>query len=468
MLRPSERLLVLDLTALLRESAALGAALHAVEVTVGGDPVVVGETPFTGPDVPQRQYSVGKTVTGIAVGLLVAEGRLRLEDRVSAHFPEQGRCHPWVARTTVRDLLTMRGPHASTTYKLSEGSWLSSWFTVPPTHPPGTLFTYDTSGSYVLAALVERLAGTTLADYLRPRLLDPLGISSDLRFLAGPDGVSHGGSGLVCRPHDLTLLARLLLDGGVHDGASLLPHDFVREATTAHADTSAVTWGAPFRGGYGYQLWVPARGGFLAFGLGGQVVYGLPERDLAVVVTADAQACQSGDQRVLDLVLRHLVDPFLAPSADVAPGSPGVTSYRSAPDALGWPSPRHDDAHAVPARGRHVAVVPGTWPHDLELDLGARTGTLGSPTSAWELAYDVDAPRRQVLGSAGRSVVTAGWSAPRTLDVECRVLDDELAVVRLRLVVDDDGTVAVRGQGFGETLDPRWSSVGSFSPSPSR
>ncbi|WP_251152363.1 serine hydrolase domain-containing protein [Cellulosimicrobium sp. Marseille-Q4280] len=459
---------MLDLTPFVRESAALGAALHAVEVTVAGDPVVVGASPFTGPDVPQRQYSVSKTVTGIAVGLLAAEGGLRLEDGVSTYFPEQGECHPWVARTTVRDLLTMRGPHASTTYKLSEGSWLSSWFTVPPTHPPGSLFTYDTSGSYVLAALVERLAGTTLAEYLRPRLLDPLGVSPDLRFLTGPDDVSHGGSGLVCRPHDLTLLARLLLDDGVHDGASLLPREFVREATTAHADTSAVTWGAPFRGGYGYQLWVPERGGFLAFGLGGQIVHGLPERDLTVVVTADAQACQSGDQRLLDLVLRHLVDPFLEPPADIAPHLPGAPPHSPTPDALAWPMPRHDDAHAVPARGRHVAVAPGTWPHDLELDLGARAGVVASRTGGWRLEYDVDAPRRQVLGSAGRSVVTAGWSAPRALDVECRVLDDELAVVRLRLVVDVDGTVAVRGQGFGETLDPRWSSVGAFSPSRSR
>lgn len=453
---------MLDLTSLARESAALGAALHAVEVTVAGDPVLVGATPFTGPDVPHRQYSVSKTVTGLAVGLLAAEGRLHLDDRVSTYFPEQGACHPWVARTTVRDLLTMRGPHAATTYALSEGSWLSSWFTVPPTHPPGTLFTYDTSGSYVLAALVERLAGATLAEHLRPRLLDPLGVSPGLRFLAGPDGVSHGGSGLVCRPHDLTLLARLLLDDGVHDGASFLPRDFVREATTARTDTSGVTWGAPFRGGYGYQLWVPERGGFLAFGLGGQVVYGLPERDLTVVVAADAQACQSGDQRVLDLVLRHLVDPFLEPRTDPA------SARRPTPDALGWPAPRHDDAHATPVRGRHAAVVPGTWPHDLELDLDARTGTIGSPTGGWRLELDVEGPRQQRLGSLGRSVVTAGWSAPRTLDVECRVLDDELAVVRLRLVVDDDGTVAVRGQGFGETLDPRWSFVGAFSPSPNR
>ncbi|WP_165367368.1 serine hydrolase domain-containing protein, partial [Phytoactinopolyspora endophytica] len=306
---------IVELEPLSHAATGLGVALHSVEVTVDGEPVVSAAVPGLGVHAPHRMYSISKTVTGFAVGLLADEGRLSLDDTITSHFPEFRPCHPWVEATTLRHMLSMLGPHAATTYKLFEGGWLKSYFTVPPTHPPGAVFTYDTSASYVLAALVERIAGTSLVDYLCPRLLDPLGASDHVRFLTGPEPVSHGGSGLICTPRDLLLLAHLLLDDGVRDGVRLLPADYLRAATTVQADTEMQTWGAPFRGGYGYQFWLPPRGGFLMFGLGGQIVYGDPEHRLAVVVTADTQPVQGGDQRLLDLVLRHLVAPVVEQSA---------------------------------------------------------------------------------------------------------------------------------------------------------
>ena len=151
--------------------------------------------PF-GTDIPHRLYSVSKSITALAVLLLVEEERLRLDAPIATYFPDMGPVHPWLAETRLDDMLAMIGPHRRTTFD-DAGDWLTSYFRTPPTHRPGTLFTYDTSASYTLAALVERCAGAPLLEYLRPRLLEPLGIGAGARFLPGPDGFSHGGSGLI-------------------------------------------------------------------------------------------------------------------------------------------------------------------------------------------------------------------------------------------------------------------------------
>ncbi|GAA1731564.1 hypothetical protein GCM10009809_28790 [Isoptericola hypogeus] len=445
------------LATLARRAHALDVAVHTVQATVGGEPVATAACAPLGLDVPQRMYSVSKTVTGLAVGLLAAEGKVSLDDPVVRHFPEMAPVHPWLEATTLRHMLAMRGPHRSTTYEVRDGGWLESYFRVPPSHRPGTMFTYDTSASYTLAALVERTAGSSLTEYLRPRVFDPLGMSPGLRFLTGPDGFSHGGSGLVCTPRDLLRLAHLLLDDGVAGGERLLPADYLRAATSPQTDTATATWGAEFRGAYGYQLWLPPRGGWLMFGLGGQVVYGHPGHQLAVVVTADAQAAGSGDTKLLDLVLAHVVDP----AVDGPAASRGPAPAHDAVE-LTWPAPRHDAAHARPLTGRWSGRTADGDPVELALRLDERGGTVSS-TAGLVLELSFDGPVRTTVAD-DPAVITAAWSAPGVLDVRCAGHGDELATTRMRLVAPGDGTLTVQSQGFGETLDPRWTFLATCSP----
>jgi hypothetical protein len=392
---------------------------------------------------------------------------LSLDDPIARHFPEMTPAHPWLKATTIRHMLSMRGPHRSTTYTKTEGGWLESYFRVTPTHPPGTLFTYDTSASYVLAALVERLTGASLAEYLRPRLLDPLGMSPGLRFLTGPEGIAHGGSGLFCTPRDLLRLAHLLLDDGVHDGARLLPGEYLREATRPRADTATQTWGESLRRGYGYQLWLPRPRCWLMFGLGGQIVLGDPDRRLAVVVTADTQACSSGDQRLLDDVLELLVEP-LAEQVDAARATgTGATGPPSEVE-LAWPTPAHDPAHARTVAGRYVTLADGSGPAELVIALdprGGRISTAGAwpATHGWDVEVGFDAPRSTRAG-ADPAVVTAGWTSPDTLDVRGAVHGDDLATWRARLAWAADGTLAVQSQVFCESADPAWTFHAAYRP----
>lgn len=119
-----------------------------------------------------RMFSISKSFTSIAIGLLADEGRLSLEDPVIKYFPEKlpdkDSIHPWVARMTIKDMLMMRTCHASTTYKLDMSSdWVASFFTTQPTHPPGTIFHYDTSAAHTLCALAEKLTGQNMLDYIK-------------------------------------------------------------------------------------------------------------------------------------------------------------------------------------------------------------------------------------------------------------------------------------------------------------
>ncbi|SKC38572.1 CubicO group peptidase, beta-lactamase class C family [Krasilnikoviella flava] len=457
--RPAHPVLADGLATVVARAHELDVAVHTVDVRAGGERLLAAGATTRGHDVPQRMYSVSKTITGLAVGLLAAEGALSLDDPVVRHFPDlvaDVPAHPWLEATTLHHMLAMVGPHRSTTYKVREGGWLESYFRVPPTHPPGTLFTYDTSASYTLAALVERTTGGALADYLRPRVLDPIGVSPGLRFLPGPDGFSHGGSGLICTPDDLARLARLLNDGGVHDGARLLPADYLGAATSPQSDPATQTWGGPFRSAYGYQLWLPPAGGWLMFGLGGQIVYGDPELQVTVVVTADSQAAASGDQKLLDLVLDHLVEPARALARDArANAAPTVTD-------LAWPAPRHDAAHARPLTGTWATRTPDSGPDRLTLDVDAAGGTIAS-SDGWSIAL-ATAGARATSVHGEPAIVTAGWSGPGTLDVRVGAHGDELATIRLRLALADDGTLAVQSQGFGETLEPRWTFHAAFAP----
>lgn len=144
--------------------------MHGYQILYRGE--LIGERywePFHR-DSLHRMYSITKSFTSLATGLLAAEGKIGLDDRICTYFPEklpEGGAHPWCEEMTIRDLLTMRTCYESTTFKRYDGDWVESFFRVTPDHVPGTVFNYDTSASHVLAALVEKLTGMDLLDYLR-------------------------------------------------------------------------------------------------------------------------------------------------------------------------------------------------------------------------------------------------------------------------------------------------------------
>jgi CubicO group peptidase (beta-lactamase class C family) len=192
---------------------------------------------------PRISHSVTKSFTACAIGLALAEGRLTLSDTVVSFFPEHvpADVSANLGAMTVENLLTMRTGHAEETsgsrWRGIESSWIAEFFKIPVVHKPGTVFVYTSAASYMLSAIVTRVTGQTMHEYLKPRLFEPLGIVGE-SWDVGPDGIYAGGNGLTCKVVDLMKLGILHLHKGVWEGKQILPEAWVNEATRAFGDSS--------------------------------------------------------------------------------------------------------------------------------------------------------------------------------------------------------------------------------------
>jgi len=245
----------------------------------------------------RRMYSAGKSFTSIAIGLLQSEGKIDITDNICDYFedklPSEG-VHPYIAQTTIKNMLMMETPHKSTTYKRYDGEdWVKSFFVLEPAYPPGTIFSYDTSSTHVLSALVERISGKSLMDYLREKFLNRINFSHEAKFLEDPMGVSQGGSGLICSISDLAKVGYLCTNNGAYKGEQLIPLDYLKEATSKQTDTSMQPV-IDEKQGYGYQFWKSRNDGFTMYGMGGQLAVCLPQYKITFVTIADTLEDKNG------------------------------------------------------------------------------------------------------------------------------------------------------------------------------
>ncbi len=318
--------------------------MHGYLMLSGGRLIAERYWPPYGLDVNHRMYSVTKSFTALAIGLLAGEGRIALTDPVCKYFPDKlppAGPHPWCAETTVEDMLTMRTCHGSTTYKRYEGDWVESFFRVEPAdHIPGTVFAYDTSSSHVLAALTERMTGMTMLDYLRKNALNEMGFSKGAYILPDPYGVSQGGTGLMCTLRDVARTAYLCLHGGVFDGRALLPREFMGRALQNHVPTDLQS-SMDEQFGYGYFFWMARKRGFVMYGMGGQLALCFPEADFCLATMADTIGDPAGLQKIYDSFY-ETIWPCLnisdAPVEPVKPEPPAAFSGRYVfyDNPMGW------------------------------------------------------------------------------------------------------------------------------------
>lgn len=254
-------------------------------------------------DTKHRMYSVGKSFTSIAIGLLQNEGKIKITDNICDYFkdklPKEG-VHPYINQTTIKNMLMMETPHKSTTYKrYNSDDWVKSFFDVEPSYAPGTIFSYDTSSTHVLSALVERVSNKSLMDYLREKILDYLNFSNEAEFLKDPMGVSQGGSGLLCSISDLAKVAYLCTNNGVYKGRQLIPLDYLKEATSKQTDTSMQPV-VDEKQGYGYQFWKSRNNGFAMYGIGGQIAICMPQYKITFITTADTLDDKNGVKNIYE------------------------------------------------------------------------------------------------------------------------------------------------------------------------
>ena len=268
------------------------------------------------PDTPHQLFSVSKSFVSAAVGIAAGEGRLGLEDRLIDFFPEYAKtAHPLMARTRLCDLLSMQSGFAEcpAAKMLESGEdWVKYYLSLVPDREPGSFFHYVSAATFMLAAVIKRVTGLNVREYLMPRLFEPLGIVPGV-WEGTPQGVNYGGWGLYLKPRDLMKFGRLLLDGGVYAGRQLIPADYLAEAVKAHADNS-MNDRPDWKLGYCWQFWRSTYG-FRCDGASGQYAVVVPERDLVVTTLAAVTDMQKILTLLWEILIPALADRPLAEDA---------------------------------------------------------------------------------------------------------------------------------------------------------
>ena len=288
---------------------------------------------------PKHTFSACKSITSLAIGLLVDDGLLSPEDKVADLFEDQATAavRRRLKTMSVEDLLTMRaGILFGEAEALSEPDWVRAFLNSSLKGEPGTEFHYNSLNTYMLSAIVARKTGMGLAQFLQERLFGPMGITDTL-WETCPAGIEKGGWGLYIRPEDMAKLGQLVLDGGVWNGRRLLSEAYLRTATSAHASPP------PELGDfdYGYQIWVGRKSpSFLFNGMLGQNVLGFRDSGILLVTNAGADTDYQ-ESRYFEIVDRYFGGRF----PDALPEDPdgfarlqeavaALSAYRNDPQSL--------------------------------------------------------------------------------------------------------------------------------------
>jgi len=379
-------------------------------------------------------YSISKSFTASAAAIARHEGLLDLDATVLSYFPELDAeiTDPRSRSMTVAHIAAMSSGHLTDmivpAYELDPSNVVRGFLLLPPDAEPGTVFAYNQPCTYTLAAIVQRVTGSTLLDYLRPRLLDALGID-EADWLEYPAGRNIGFSGLRVTTDAIARLGELYRRRGLWGGASgeqrLIDEDWIDLATRAHVATPGM--GVPdWEQGYGYQFWM-SQHGYRGDGAFGQFCVVVPESGLVVAFTSETVLMQE----VLDAIWDHVLPAIGAPGdpADDLLLAERLAGLRreplrttgQAPDA-GWSDRRFAvKSHATPPptgdpRVVEVRVVAGTGAGvEWHLELGDAHGALEIPFASGE--WIASEPDGIPVTASG------GWSASGDLDVQVLFLD---------------------------------------------
>lgn len=271
-----------------------GLATHSV-LMMKGDRIFAEYywAPFNA-DFCHRMYSETKSYVSVAIGLLEEDGLLNLDDRIASFFEDKfdHELNEFLGELTVREMLCMTTCRSGNNwFSFDEPDRTKLYFrrTQEGLHPSGTVWEYDSSGSQVLSALVERLAQKSLFDFLTERIFRYLGTFKTAEILKTKNDDSWGDSALLCTARDMASFGRLLMNGGKYGGKQLINAEYVAKATSAVVDNRENCHGNVFAHGYGYQIWRTEQNSFAFNGMGCQFTICTPDKDLLFVITGDNQ-----------------------------------------------------------------------------------------------------------------------------------------------------------------------------------
>ncbi len=288
-------------------AAADSMDIHSVMIVRDGN-VIFSRWQSEGADsVPHVLHSVSKTFTATAVGLAIADGKMALTDKVADFFPDKlpAEVSDNLKAMTVRDLLTMTCGHdEEPSGRNGQQDWVTAFLAHPVVHEPGTFYLYNSIGTYMLSAIVQKVTGEKVVDYLTPRLFEPLHIDKP-QWDESPQGINCGGWGLYLKTEDLAKMGQLLLQKGEWNGTQLIPAEWVAEMSKKQvesinpgtrieqaAERGMTVETSDWMQGYGYQMWRCRPGCFRADGARGQYIIVVPDKNAVIAITSNVEDLQ--------------------------------------------------------------------------------------------------------------------------------------------------------------------------------
>jgi CubicO group peptidase (beta-lactamase class C family) len=363
-------------------------------------------------------YSLSKSFTSTAIGFAVAEGKLKLTDRVISFFPEQ--LPPMVsdnlAALTIANLLSMSVGHktdsiAAVARNAEQPDWVKTFLSLPIEYTPGSVFLYDTGSSFMLSAILQKVMGQKVIDYLQPRLFDPLHIEQRTWEIS-PLGINTGGWGLSVTTETLAKFGQFYLQKGRWEGHQLLPAQWVSDATSFKIQQPA-TWNSgsdpanqaaytasladpvaalaklkqssDWYQGYAYQFWRCRHNAYRGDGAFGQLCVVMPDQDAVFVATAETGHMQEELSLVWDHILPAMRDTSLPRAAPMV-----SAQLKSELSAAVLPLPAGDLNQPIAARisGRKFAIDAndlGILSASMQFSGDACTFRVSNATAAFEV-----------------------------------------------------------------------------------
>ena len=434
--------------------------LHSLMLLRHGSVIAEGWWAPYAPRFPHMLFSLSKSFTSTAIGLAVAEGRLTVDDPVLSFFPRQAPGAPEanLRAMRVRHLLAMSTGHDqdTTARVFPQRDWVQAFLALPVEHAPGTHFSYNTAATYMLSAILQQVTGEKLLDYLRPRLLQPLGISG-AKWDRCPQGINVGGSGLRVTTEAIARFGQLYLNNGVWHGKRILSEEWIAQATArqvANGDNPESDWNQ----GYGYQFWRCRHGCYRGDGAFGQYCLVMPEQDAVLAITAGL-----GDmQEILTQVWDGLLPAMAATPRQPDPVTQATLAARLA--ALRFAPPAGESTSPLAARvsGRQLRFAPNEWKissaamdytHDsatIHLQMGRRKYSILCGLGVWQYS------KSALFNKKPEKVAASGvWTTPDTFQITLRYYETPFCWTIDCHYTDDGASLqAIGNVGFGPRESP--------------
>lgn len=396
------------ITEMLDELYRYGIEMHAFMLLRHGKVCAEGSWLPYRPGVQHIMFSFSKSLTSTAIGFAQQEGLLSLDERLIDIFPEKSPENPSenLKKATIRHLLMMGCGHETEIAWGATGNpdWISEFLHHPFVYEPGTHFMYNTAGTNLLSAILTKKTGQTLTEFLRPRLIEPLGLS-DIHCQPLPDGTEMGGAGYSLTIEDMARFVQFVANKGKWEGKQLLNEAWFTEATKKQIENKGAGWGGDpdWQQGYCYQFWRCApEGVFRGDGAFGQYGIVMTKQDAVLVI-------QSASMR-LQAVLTAVWEKLL----------PGIADGPLPAD--------HRDHHILQNRLKHLELNPM---------FGMRNPGAESSLDGAEYMPDQPLPiLTDIIGGIGKFLPDGG----RLLSLGFRFQGDDVAL----LCQQDNGDVEIK------------------------